>query len=226
MKLKKYVLFLVKLALVIATLVVGLIIANYLYKESGRGAGGCGEECMRRPSVQAGQVASPPSWVKDVIIKMIAAGSAPENITFTGTQSPDDVFGSGGISAHSLTPPPAACSPPCSDWKFLPAAKKDYGWYVYGVGTSATDIIAYLPGITPAVCSLIQREFGYKSLVPPKQAGEHFDPSKPGIYSAKGSATTIKSEDTTLDGQPYACFYNHVGSDASSFSYYFVMLAQ
>jgi hypothetical protein len=67
---------------------------------------------------------------------------------------------------------------------------------------------------------------GYKSPIPPKQAGAPFNPSKPGAYMAQGGATTIKSQDNTLDGKIGGCFDNHVGDGSSSFSYYAVLYKQ
>jgi hypothetical protein len=83
------------------------------------------------------------SLMSDAIKQMIAAGIPSEKITFTGAQSSNDVFGSGKVDTKTLVPPPKACSSSPCIWKFLPAKKKDYGWYVYGVGTSSSDIIAY-----------------------------------------------------------------------------------
>ena len=177
-------------------------------------------------------VAEKSASLRGVIIKMINSGSIPENITFTGAQTSNDVFGNGQTDVPNLTLPSNTCEPMCSKWnsppvwKFLPAAKKDNGWYVYGVGTTATDIVAYLPGVTSAVCAELQKGLGYKSSVPPQQAVAPFDPEKPGVYSATGGPTTIKSEDGTLDGQEAGCFDNHVGAGPSNFSYYFVLYKQ
>ena len=208
--------------LIICAILLCGIVAHFIVR-SGRGAGG------RAPDaglILASKMISQPSLIKNALAQMIAAGHAPENITFTGTKSPNDVFGDEQIG-DELTPPPDACvSQPCSDWKYLSAVKKDYGWYVYGVGTPATDIIAYLPNITPAVCRALQKGLGYKGPVPPKQSGIPFDAMKPGAYFAKGSATTIKSQDGTLDGQQFGCFDNSVSNETSNFSYYYVMYAQ
>ena len=207
----------------IAVLIAGVGVFSWALNHSGARAG----TNMSKNGSQflAGSLAEKSADIRQVIIKMVIEGSIPENITFIGTKSSDDVFGSGKID--NISTPPEACSPPCSTWKYLPVSKKDKGWYVYGAGTSAADMIAYLPNIAPAVCTEIQKIFAYKSFVPPKQAGSPFDPSAPGVYAPQGGATTIKSQDNTLDGQEAGCFDNNVvGNGSSSFSYYGMLYGQ
>jgi hypothetical protein len=114
------------------------------------------------PSYQAQFLSASASLLRDAVKQMIAAGASPAKITFTGAPSADDVFGSGKIKANIASPSgltsPGTCSPSPCHWKFLPAIQKDKGWYVYGAGTSATDIIVYLEGIDPAACRLIQMQ--------------------------------------------------------------------
>jgi len=157
------------------------------------------------------------SLMTHAVKQMIAAGIPPEKITFTGAQSSNDVFGSGRVDIKAFPLLGADCFPgDCDGWKFLPVVKKNKGWYVYGAGTAAPDIIAYVKDINPGMCNPY----------PPKQMGAIFDLEKPGVYSPKGGATTIKTENRALDGRLEGCLDNHVGDGSSIFIYYRVLLAQ
>lgn len=160
------------------------------------------------------------SELSKAIHQMVADGSLPEKITFTGAQSPDDVFGSGRVDIKAIAPPRGSCvAPSCTGWKFLPVVQKNYGWYVYGVNTSAV-IIAYLPGISKDACAW------FEDVRVPKQVNAPFDPTKPGEYSANGGATTIRTEDGKLDEIEEGCFDNRVGNGPQNLAYYRVLFAK
>jgi hypothetical protein len=157
---------------------------------------------------------------------MIITGSSVASITFTGAAAATDVFDSatGGGGATNVPPPSSACSPACTAWTYYDVTNA--GSYIFGVGTTAVDAIAYLPAVTGSVCQQIQKGLGLLNLQADLDAAKQKTTAftgATGAYAAAGSATTIKSTDNTLDGQAFSCWEN---ATTSNYAYFHALIEQ
>ncbi len=173
--------------------------------------------------LEAGQVTSEASAVKQAVQRMVVTGTSPASITFTDAATQNDVFYSG--YATNVSPPPAACNSACTGWVYKSFTDMTHGLFVGGVGTDAPEIIAVLPNVYDDVCDQIQKGLGFSSMTPPVQDTTAFDwtnitntISQPG--GLKGSASTVWAP--TLTGQDFAC----VNNLNTGYFYYHVLLPQ
>lgn len=217
-------------ALFLILIAVALFAAlSYAITQSGRGSGTVDRETV---VITAGQVVEQPAAVRTAVTRLIITGVSAASVTFTGAASASDVFdtATGGGGATDLPPPKAACNTAsnCASWTYLPAASTTTGFFIMGVGTVATDAIAYLSDVTTSVCKQIQKGLGLSTDIDAaKQKTAAFDPTTGsgagGVYAAAGSATTIKSSDDTLDGQAFSCWEN---DDSDHNAYYHALIEQ
>ncbi|MBU6474708.1 MAG: hypothetical protein KGQ70_01970 [Alphaproteobacteria bacterium] len=173
-------------------------------------------------SIIAGQVTEMPAAVRQGVARMVIEGTAPIDITFTDTNSSNDVFYSG--LAGNTPPPQGACNTGCTVWTYQSFTDMTHGLFVGGVGTDAPEIMAVLPDVTLDVCEQIQKGLSYP-LTPPVQDSAAFDWTNiTGTISQagglKGSATTIWAP--TLTGVQFAC----VNNLNTGYFYYHVLLPQ
>jgi len=225
-------------ALFLILIAVALFAAlSYAITQSGRGSGNVSSETT---IITASQVTEQAASVRTTATRMIITGAAAGSITFlgdgngsstgcyAGSTCATDVFDTqnGGGGATDIPAPNTACSSGCGAWTYLPAATSTSGWYVDGLGTDATDALAFLDDVTGPVCTQILKGLGFSATTAVENAVA-FDPSTAGAHSGGGgSATTINDAADatgTLYGQAFACWdYDKAGTLA----YYHAIIEQ
>ena len=223
-------------ALFLILIAVALFAAlSYAITESGRGGGTIDKETVM---ITAGEVVQQPAGVRTAVTRMVVTGTPVASITFTGAATSDDVFdnSNGGGGATNVPPPTAACvaAADCAAWVYIPATSTGVGTYVYNVGTNTGDealaVLQGTSGVTLDVCNQINKGLGFSqttyATAPPVGEGgpvKWVTPPTGGSFSATGNNYTVKSTDTSLDGQDFACFQN---TTANLYAYYHTLYAQ
>lgn len=209
-------------ALFLILIAVALFAAlSYAITQGTRGSGGT--ITRENTLITAGQVVEQQAPIRAAVARMIITGMPINTITFDSGTS-HSVFDPVGGGGTGLPPPSTACSPACTAWTYVPITSKTSGSYVYSVGSTDTEALAYLPSLTQEVCVQIQKGLGLGTAVAQQATAAYTGVA--GAYDAAGSATTIKSADASLDGQEFSCWNNSVAFDASKNTYFHVIYAQ
>ncbi|MBI3440959.1 MAG: hypothetical protein HY052_04025 [Proteobacteria bacterium] len=206
-------------ALFLILIAVALFAAlSYAITQSGRGSGTVDKESAM---IAAGQVVEYPASLRTAVTRMIITGTAASAIKFD-TTSLVGIFASDGGGATNVPPPASAGT--ATAWTYVPAyASGADGNFIYGVGTTDSEALAVLPGITLTVCTQIQKGLGFASTTPVVGANGPVDWGTAAAYDAAGSPSTVKGAGATLNGQAFACFQN---TTAGLYQYYHAIIEQ
>ena len=217
-------------ALFLILIAVALFAAlSYAITQSGRGGGNVGQQTAL---ITAGQLTEEPADVRAAVARMILSGVGPYTpLTFVGTPQAQDVFDQTGLGggATNVPPPAGACNSACGAWVYLPPTSATNGNYVFGVGTTAPEALAYLANISQQVCIAINKGLSLPGITAGALTTDHQKTTTftgvLGAYNAVGSATTIESiVPANLSGQDFACWNNHFGGDTSTYAYFASLL--
>lgn len=217
-------------ALFLILIAVALFAAlSYAITQSGRGGGNVSSQTAL---ITAGQLTEEPADVRAAVARMILSGTGvyspitSDAADGTPTTNVFDQTGQGG-GATNVPPPAGACNTAaeCASWTYSWPTSSTAGNYVFGVGTTAPEALAYLANITQPVCIAINKGLALPGVT---QALLETDAQKTanftgvaGAYTVAGGADTIESAvSADLSGQDFACWNNVVGGDTSTYWYY------
>jgi hypothetical protein len=215
-------------ALFLILIAVALFAAlSYAITQSGRGGGNVSQQTVL---IAAGQLSEEPADIRAAIVQMSVSGVSPIGMTFSGTAAANDVFDQTGLGggATNVPPPSTACNSACVAWTYYPIVTASTGVFVAGVGTNAPESVAYLGDISQAVCIQINKGLGLPGVTAATLTAAHQTTATfsgvTGNYSAGGNASTIHTNNGSLNGQAFGCWNNLFGGDTSTYSYYASLL--
>lgn len=210
---------------------------SYAVTQSSRSGGGdAGKETNL---VNSAQLTQYPAGIRTAIVRMIIGGADINSLEF----NPPSAFGTltdtsgvlgvfhpaGGGATYSEAPGDVMSgSSTGGEWKFNGENQiADVGTTDASGPTPATaDIIAFLPGVSSAVCNKLNDELGLPATPPTAvtsvQYTDNMDSTNPGICDATcngGSIGDPSATDSALDGQPFGCF-----DDGGTLVYYHVLV--
>jgi len=212
---------------------------SYAVTQSSRSGGDSGRETNILNSAQLAQY---PNQIRTAVLRMIIDGRDITDVRFNAPADFDDlgtneeargVFHPEGGGAVFQNAP--------ADFMRSGGVNTDGEWTynmdfeVPEIGVSATgaggnDLIAFLPGVTEAVCQRINAEAGISANVsdaPPTTAdlSATYDLNMVDDgttdYSITGNVTLTATPANSLDGHPFGCFENV--ADSNTFVYYHVL---
>lgn len=211
---------------------------SYAVTSSSRsGSGDAGSETNL---VNSAQLTQYPASIRTAIVRMIVGGTAVSSLNFN---QPSDfsnlestavgVFHpSGGGATYAQAPAALMASGAAGTWHFNASMEiPDIGT----AGADGNDLIAFLPGITLAVCAKINGEYGLPT-TPPVLAtdvsGDYLDDMIDPDGAAGSAApfptatdvTDIDDGSGTFDGQPFGCFRNGPVATPGDYVYYHVLV--
>lgn len=208
---------------------------SYAVTQSTRSGGG--DASRETTVVNASQITQYPAAIKTAITRMMLTNSvAADDLKFdappftsltTATLQSQGVFypgstsGGGGGAPYVQAPSSVMLSNTPGTWYYNGENQvKDIGTYSATTSASNADVIAFLPGVTLAVCQSIHQRLGISTTIPDLNAAalitaNSMDASDPNIDA--GGAIISHA---TLDGQPQGCFQKPTGT----YIYYHVLL--
>lgn len=210
---------------------------SYAVTQSSRSGGGdTGEKTL----VSSSQITQYPASVRTSIVRMVIAGVSVEDILFDDPSLFAANFTTPALQAQGVFYP----SPPGGGATYQTApvdvmANGSQGVWIFSakyqvknIGSAAAgsgnEIIAFLPGVTKALCAKLDSQLGISMTggVPP--TGDIATPTSAdnmitGTTFPTTITGTIGATATALLGQPFGCFV--VGSGASAvYTYYHVLV--
>jgi hypothetical protein len=210
---------------------------SYAVTQSTRSGGG---DASRETSlVNAASITQYPASIKTAITRMVVSNSIdpdtllfdpPSNFTALSTallQSeavfyPGTTTGGGGGATYTQAPANVmAVNTAPGTWYFNGENQvKNIGTYNATLSTTNADIIAFLPGVSLAICQSIHSKLGLSTTIDDLSASAllistNMNVSDPNIDAGGATITS-----TTLDGQPQGCFQKPAGT----YNYYHVLV--
>ena len=189
--------------------------------------------------VNSAQITQYPASVRTAIIRMIISNSIDETTlefnppsNFGGlTSNTYGVFHPSGGGASFVQAPAEVMASGAQAYWFFSA---DY--YIENIGTTANDIIAFLPSITESICERINTELGISGSTDADSDGVWAGPSTLPIYGTHSMDSGNTGIGTAADGvaafdvdadysaQPFGCYDQDDASSGGPFVYYHVLL--
>jgi hypothetical protein len=211
---------------------------SYAVTQSSRSGGDSGRETTILNSAQLAQY---PNQIRTAVLRMNIDGTAVESVRFNTPANFGDLDAprigvfhpeGGGAVFQNANPDMmrAGGVNPTGAWTY------NMDFEVPEIGISATgnagnDLIAFLPGVTEAVCDRINQEAGIQETAggePPQSANLSATYALNMVddgttdYAITGNVElTATDPATALDGQPFGCFENV--ADSNNFVYYHVI---
>lgn len=192
---------------------------SYAVTQSSRSGGGdAGSETNL---VNSAQITQYPSSVRTSIIRMMVSSGVDNTelnfdrpvdfgTTCNATPAACVFHPSGGGASFVAGPAEIRESDTQADWVFTS------DWKITDIGSSANDIVAFLPGIKPSVCKKINAQLGISGGTDTDADGvpagatavpviaDAMDSGNLGIGGAANAAHTIGQ--TAFDGQAFGCY--------------------
>ena len=202
---------------------------SYAVTQSTRSGGG--DANRETTLVNSSQITQYPAGIKTAITRMIISNNVtsdqllfdgPSNFGTleTNTVTAQGVFyPTGGGATFSEAPSSVMAAGAPGTWHFNAENQvTNIGTTAGAPSTSTDDIIAFLPGVSKAICDRIHSQLGLGAV--PAVAGidstTDMDFANQGIPAAPGGGTITHA---VLDGQPQGCFL-----DGATYVYYHVLV--
>ncbi len=215
---------------------VALFVAlSYAVTQSTRSGGG---DASRETSlVNAASITQYPASIKTAITRMIVSNGTgtddllfdpPSNfaaLTTTTLQSqavffPGSTTGGGGGATYALAPANVMVSAAPGAWTFNRDNQiKDIGTYDATLSATNADVIAFLPGVTLAICQSIHQRLGLTTTIPVESNAVVLTNLMVAGNTPGTTGNTITGGGV-LDGQPQGCFQK----PALTYNYYHVLV--
>ncbi len=217
---------------------------SYAVTQSTRGGGGSASR--ETDLISSAQITQYPATLKTGIIRMLISGQAYtdlefnlpsdyENCTNAPTTHNNCVFHpDGGGSSYSPAPSALMANTLPGPWYFNLEAE------VENISTSDTgafegnDLIAFLPGITLALCNRINEALAISGdTILTSDQSARYELNMTANFASTGTLYSLPSDEfiigtaggaAGLDGQPFGCFTN--GGAAGAYVYYHVLVEQ
>lgn len=202
---------------------------SYAVTQSTRSGGG--DATSETNLVNSAQLTQYPAGIRTSMVRMIIGGQSAESLRF----NPPSDFGNCGDNERCVFHPQGGGA----TYQMAPASVIASGngqWYFNGhfeienIGTASggssdgNDLIAFLPGISEALCRRINEELGIGTTIPDTGAdwATNYEQYMDHTYTIPASETIIGGVAGTedLSGEPYGCFQNNGGD----FVYYHVLI--
>ncbi len=185
---------------------------SYAVTQSSRsGSGDANEETNL---VTSASITQYPSSVRTAIIRMMVSGGIDDTellfnkpADYTGATDSEVFHPSGGGATH-VTQAEGIAGGSQSDWIF------SSHYAIENIGTTANDIIAFLPNVRESVCEKINTELAVPSVPDADGDGVPNGPTTMPVFATHNKATSgiaaAATADFTIDGafsgQPFGCF--------------------
>jgi len=206
--------------------------------------------------IGSAQISQYPAGVRTSLVRMIIGGTATEDLYFNtpsdfGSGNPiDDTDGdttdeeravfhpAGGGAPYQTAPPEVMSGSNQGIWVFTGKYEIERIGSTVGGSGNGNDVIAFLPGVSRAVCKKINEEIGISVTVDTDGDGV-----PPGLTAAivpvaadnmlEGNTQLIAAEvavigddPSTIDliGQPFGCYDSDDSDAAATFVYYHVLI--
>lgn len=217
---------------------------SYAVTQSTRSGGG--DANNETNLISSAQITQYPASVRTSIIRMIVSNgtatadlefNAPSDFANCSNSGAQCVFHpSGGNATYTTAPPDVMAGTSQGIWTF----NGDFEIIDVGITTSGDvagqEVIAFLPGISQAVCSRINEELGLGTAIPNTTgdiAGSNDDTegyarimdNDTGLASTNDITIGTGGDEAlggTFDGQAFGCFQNNGGT----YVYYHVLIEQ
>ena len=207
---------------------------SYAVTQSSRsGGGGADGEANL---VNSAQITQYPASVRTSIVRMIISGIDVTQLEFNPPSDfgslTDNSFGvfhpSGGGATHVTAPAAVTASGSQAQWIFT----SDYA--IENIGTTANDIIAFLPGIGAAICARLNTELGIGATDDTDSDGigigattvpvdaNTMDNGNTGIGAAAAAPGTLIDGDFST--QPFGCYDSAATGSTDTLVYYHVLV--
>lgn len=190
---------------------------SYAVTQSSRSGGS--DASSETAAVNSASITQYPTGVRTAMLRMSIAGIPVDNIEFNaptdfgncttpsgGLANGNCIFHpNGGGATHQAAPASAMASAAASPWYF----NKNFA--VPDIGSTADDMVAFLPGITEGLCRELNRRYsitGTPAFAPTSGSITQTIGGGAGYVPTVTATSNAVSFPTALDGQPYGCFLN------------------
>lgn len=218
---------------------------SYAVTSSSRSGGG-GDASSETTLVNSAQITQYPASVRTALVRMIVGGRLVEDLIFDrpsnftevqdSNRSRDAVFHPQGGGATSVRAPSNVMEDgELGDWFFTSEYQiENIGTTDLGGSNTANDIIAFLPGISKAVCLSLNEQFGIQTendsdsdgvpTGPTTLPTDDMDLDNEGIGIAASASTHEIAGD--FSAQPFGCFDSSATSNAPDQNVYYHVLIE
>ena len=208
----------------VVTLSVCILVATFSYAVTQSTRSGSGDASSETNLMNSIQLSQYPAGVRTSVVRMVIGGTNAESLRFNPPEqlatldSPSiGVFHpQGGGSVYQSSPADVMADGQPGTWFYNMEINID------GVGTEASDMIAFMPGLTETVCRKLNQEIGIPD-VPVMDAALSASYMKQmiddGVKDYTPPARPVQV--LAMHGQPFGCFQTGVGGP---YVYYHVII--